>query len=474
MAENFFGNTDLGKQRQNNEDTFIARQTSDSRYIVACVIDGVGGYSGGEIAAEIARETILELTDKLQGEILPSLIDVFTVANEKIWTERQSAKEYRNMACVLTLAIADLKANQFYYAHIGDTRLYLLRDGSLIKISHDHSFVGFLEDSGRLTEEDAMSHPKRNEIDKALGFKSSISADAGDIETGQSPFLPGDTLLLCSDGLTDLINKEDITAIMTSLTSLKNIGNSLIDAANNAGGKDNITVVLVKNNKSPQQHSATKPVEGVQTQNLEAISHQEAIPAKPDRVSTRPTAKTATGFTSLLLVIIVALAAICLWQYINYKNGIATSKAIIVHQAKSPNLQEIKLQDTIDHIKGQIFVLNNSDFKSPILLNRSIIINRDSLHIKVKGNIVLLCDSGFSGPAFTLSQKTKNITLDSLVFQNFNIAITGYNQALFLKNVRFVQCKIPLQNIFGLANNKYINGGLPTLLFKTDSLPKTK
>lgn len=474
MAENFFGNTDLGKQRKNNEDTFIARQTSDSRYIVACVIDGVGGYSGGEIAAEMARETILELTDKLQGEILPALIDAFAVANEKIWAERESAKEYQNMACVLTLAIADLKANQFYYTHIGDTRLYLLRDGSLIKISHDHSFVGFLEDSGRLSEEDAISHPKRNEIDKALGFKSSISVDAGDVEIGQSPFLPGDMLLLCSDGLTDLINKEGITTIMTSSTSLKNIGNSLIDAANNAGGKDNITVVLVKNNKSPQQHSATKPVEGIQTQNQEAVSHQEAIHTKPDRVLTKPTAKTATGFTLLLLVITVALAAICLWQYINYKNGIEKSKAIIVHQAKSPNLQEIKLQDTIDHVKGSTFVLNNSDFKSPILLNRPIIINRDSLHIKVKGNIVLLCDSGFLGPAFTLSQRTKKIILDSLVFQNFNVAINGYNQSLLLKNARFVQCKIPLQNIFGLANDKYINGELPTLLFKTDSLPKTK
>ncbi len=93
------------------------------------------------------------------------------------------------MACVLTCVVAHIKNNKFYYAHVGDTRLYLLRDHSLVKISKDHSVVGFLEESGRLSEEDAMRHPRRNEINKALGFEEDIDADL--IETGESPFLTG-------------------------------------------------------------------------------------------------------------------------------------------------------------------------------------------------------------------------------------------------------------------------------------------
>ena len=104
------------------------------------------------------------------------------------------------MACVLTLAVVDIEKNKFYYAHVGDTRLYLFRDNTLVKVSKDHSFVGFLEESGRLTEEAAMQHPKRNEINKALGLGVKFSASDDYIETGESPFLPGDLLLLCSDG----------------------------------------------------------------------------------------------------------------------------------------------------------------------------------------------------------------------------------------------------------------------------------
>ena len=136
----------------------------------------------------------------------------------------------------------------------------LLRDNSLVKVSHDHSFVGFLEESGRLTEENAMNHPKRNEINKALGFDEEKFIEDDYVETGESPFLPGDILLLCSDGLSDMINSRTITGILSSPHSLKEKSNALIDTANLAGGKDNITVVLIENDKSPSQHEATKPV----------------------------------------------------------------------------------------------------------------------------------------------------------------------------------------------------------------------
>src|SRR5690348_16668919 len=162
MADNFFGITDQGKMRDNNEDRFIAqtlpvRQTGilHKRYVLACVIDGVGGYEGGEIASGLAHDSIINYLQKPFQEIIPALKNALTAANEKIYKRKQSEDAINEMACVLTLALADIQENKFYYAHVGDTRLYLLRDNSLVKVTKDHSFVGFLEDSGRLSEADA-------------------------------------------------------------------------------------------------------------------------------------------------------------------------------------------------------------------------------------------------------------------------------------------------------------------------------
>ena len=136
-------------------------------------------------------------------------------ANDKINEEKKEAGINERMACVLTCVVADIKNNKCWYAHVGDTRVYLLRDHSLVKISKDHSDVGFLEESGRLSEEEAMRHPRRNEINKALGFEEDISTPEDFIETGESPFLPGDLLLLCSDGLTDMISSGSIMQVLS-------------------------------------------------------------------------------------------------------------------------------------------------------------------------------------------------------------------------------------------------------------------
>ena len=152
MSNNFFGITDRGLVRQNNEDTFIAEAVND--LIVAAAIDGVGGYEGGEVASGIARETILKCIHSLHGgDVINLMKDALHAANEAIYAEKSRNKEYEEMACVLTIAITDINHNKFYYAHVGDTRLYLFRDNGMVKLTRDHSFVGYLEDSGRLSEE---------------------------------------------------------------------------------------------------------------------------------------------------------------------------------------------------------------------------------------------------------------------------------------------------------------------------------
>ncbi|HVF97005.1 MAG TPA: protein phosphatase 2C domain-containing protein, partial [Flavisolibacter sp.] len=211
MADNFFGATDTGKLRDNNEDAFVAQKLSNG-YVLGCVIDGVGGYEGGEVAAAVAKETVQQALQQPFTDAVVALKEAVLLANQNIITEKQKAGANRSMACVLTVVLADVQSNQFYYAQVGDTRMYLLRDGSLVKVTKDHSFVGFLEDSGRLSEKEAMQHPKRNEINKALGFDGAMQSGDDYIETGSSPFLPGDVLMLCSDGLTDMVNNKDMTA----------------------------------------------------------------------------------------------------------------------------------------------------------------------------------------------------------------------------------------------------------------------
>ena len=477
MSDNIFGITDTGRQRKNNEDAFIAEHAPDGRYIIACVIDGVGGYTGGEVAASIARETILQRLANLSGEVAPVLTGAFIAANERIWQARHDIKEHSKMACVVTLAVADLSSNQFYYAHIGDTRLYLFRDGSLVKISHDQSFVGFLEDSGRLSESEAISHPKRNEIDKALGFQEDIIS-GDEIETGQSPFLPGDMLLLCSDGLTDVVNKAVITAAITGGGTLKTIANKLIDAANDGGGKDNITVVLVKNDKEKQQHAATKPMENALPAQPKIIAGQTSRNPTTNTVAEKAPRKNYKGWAILLLVLVIGLAAVCLWQYVNYGNNqegyMPPKNESVAAMPRQRNRQEIKLQKAIDQNKGKILVLSDTAFKSPVIISQSILISRDSLYIKAKGNITFQSDSGFKHPAFVLASNTRNVQFDSVSFQSFNVAISSHDQTLKLKNVRFKDCKVPVLNTYAFNGKKYISGGPNTPAFQADSLPKRK
>ncbi|WP_432713156.1 PP2C family protein-serine/threonine phosphatase [Pedobacter sp.] len=311
MDNNLFGQTDIGRVRDNNEDAFLAEELLHSGFILGCVIDGVGGYEGGEVAAAITKDCIRKnLFNVSSTDLISRMIGTLKLANDEIYNRKQLDPALEQMACVLTLVLADVENNKFYYAHVGDTRLYLLRDKVLVKITTDHSFVGFLEDSGRLTESAAMSHPKRNEVNQALGFNNTESLKDDFIETGESPFLPGDTLLLCSDGLTDRIDKDKITVILTQHATLRAAAGSLVDAANEAGGQDNITVVLVKNNTAPLKHEFAKPLSRT------ATMAPPVQVAAPPAVTPAPAKGTKTrGWVVFLLVIVVLLLGVIAWMF---------------------------------------------------------------------------------------------------------------------------------------------------------------
>jgi serine/threonine protein phosphatase PrpC len=464
MNEQFFGLSDTGKQRENNEDLFIAQQVHGDKFILASVIDGVGGYAGGEIAAEQAKTAIIDCAGKPFKEAIPMLAECFHLANERVIAEKKRSNTYQEMSCVATVALVDISANQFYYAHVGDTRLYLFRDGSLVKISHDQSFVGFLEESGRLSEQAAMEHPRRNEINKALGFEDNLNQHTDYIETGQSPFLPGDLLLLCSDGLSDMVNSTEIASILNGPGSLKEKTRLLIDMANEKGGRDNVTAVLVQNDKTPQQHVANKVTESVTKSQPAMEQIEQSVVSIPVRQKKNNIA--ATLFAILALIFLAT--SIYLYRLPPVIKTIIPAQKIL-------SKEEIKLQQVINNAKGQSIIITDTAFSGPIIISQAIRIDKDSLLLKAKGNIILQCDTGYSGPAIILSSKCRHIVLDSLSFSGFTTGIDVTGNLLSLKNVRFNNCKSAIRQSFTLADKKYFSGQLPVLALKADSLPvKTK
>lgn len=469
MAENYFGKTDPGRQRTNNEDSFIAQPVFKGKMIVACVIDGVGGYAGGEVAAQLTREEIVHSLTKLPANITGQLVATLESANDRIIREKAVNQQNEKMACVVTLALVDIENNIFYFAHVGDTRLYLFRDGSLIKITKDHSTVGFLEESGRLSEEAAMQHPRRNEVNKALGYETQLSLHKDFIDTGESPFLPGDAILLCSDGLTDMVPAGKIISILETDNSLAQKSEQLVAAANEAGGKDNITVVLVKNTKPPVQHAITKPVVALKKTPANGDGQVKLMEQQPVQQQAPVESARSRGANRLLIMLCLLLAGALAWVLFNKQQLPPKENLVIVPPtlATQKNKAELDLSDSILATKnGAVHLIAGQR----VSITDSILINKDSLHIFGHG-ATLVSDSGYTGPGLVLGNACKYILLDSLTLENFNTGIVVLNKGLHLKNVRFKNSLLPMQFHQQLSNDTVVSGKQAAELFHfTDTL----
>ncbi len=264
--------TDTGRQRRGNEDSSYARAPL---FVVA---DGMGGAQAGEVASRIAVDTFAQgLPDT--GVAEERLAARVQEANELIYTRAHSEQDLAGMGTTLTAAYLD--DTHVAIAHVGDSRAYLFRDGQLKRLTQDHSLVDELVREGKLTEEQAAEHPQRSIITRALGPEASVTVD-----TWSYPVRPDDVLLLCSDGLTSMLNEARIEQILQEDPKLQRAADRLIDAANGAGGRDNITVVLFRVEEvggaaSVEQStmvSATAP----------ATSEQTRPPAEEPTVSPSP------------------------------------------------------------------------------------------------------------------------------------------------------------------------------------------
>jgi len=224
--------TDTGRQRRDNEDSAFARAP------VFVVADGMGGAQAGEVASRIAVEAFEQgLPDS--GSPEERLATRVREANAQIYERSRTERSRAGMGTTLTAAYVD--DTHVAIAHVGDSRAYLFRDGTLQRLTQDHSLVDELVRRGKLTEEQAAEHPQRSIITRALGPEPDVEVD-----TWTYPARAGDVVLLCSDGLTSMISEERVKATLTEHDNLDEAADALIREANEAGGRDNITVVLFR------------------------------------------------------------------------------------------------------------------------------------------------------------------------------------------------------------------------------------
>ena len=258
--------TDVGQKRQGNEDRFCL-DPALGLYVVA---DGMGGHAAGEVASRLAVETIHEWMGKYlsgadaatAGPAAPAgsaeanfLLSSIRLANRIIFDSAKDRPEYAGMGTTVVAVLA--RGDRFVLAHVGDSRIYRIRRDDISQISRDHSFVQEQVDSGMMSATEAHQSQYRHMITGALGLKESV-----DVDLTEQPACPGDVLLLCSDGLSDLLDDEDmLAAVRAHADNLDEACRALVDRANSKGGDDNITVLVVQaqagDEAEPVRHGRT-------------------------------------------------------------------------------------------------------------------------------------------------------------------------------------------------------------------------
>jgi len=307
--------TNPGLQRDVNED----RVHVDVSRGLFVVIDGVGGHAAGGKAADIALTMVRARLERETGSVVDRVREAIAIANNEIHRAAGLRPEWNGMACVLTVVVVD--ETRAVVGHVGDTQLYKLRDDRIDKITRDHSPVGEREDSNELSELEAMHHPRRNEVYRDVGSDPHQPDDADFIDVREIPFEPDAALLLCSDGLTDLIDSSAVHDVIDRFAGQPDqVVKGLIDAANAAGGKDNISVVYVEGERFASGDGRPDRAAAEITRRLGTNSAAD----RPAVVETRQPEKAARGQRTrarravtlaviALLAAVIATAIVRLW-----------------------------------------------------------------------------------------------------------------------------------------------------------------
>ncbi len=236
MKTRVHGLTDVGRRRENNQDQLLVDHERD----VYAIADGMGGHAAGEVASSIAIQALSETIAEPSGETVDRLlVDAFQEGNRRICESVLARGEWRGMGTTIVALVR--RNDKVIIGHVGDSRTYLLRDGVLAQLTDDHSWVAEQVRMGLLTDEEAHKHPMRNIVTRAMGNRLELEVDVS-----EQAVQPGDVFLLCSDGLNSMIGDDLIGDILTAnREDPVEACRALIDAANEHGGDDNITVIVL-------------------------------------------------------------------------------------------------------------------------------------------------------------------------------------------------------------------------------------
>ncbi len=241
--------TDTGLIRLVNEDRLIVQENLNG-FTLAIVADGMGGHQAGDIASQIAIETIQQEMQNvhtgMDGEERErQLVGAVRKANQKVFDLASNQEQYLGMGTTVVAAL--VTEEMILIAHIGDSRAYLIGNEEVTQLTEDHSLVNELVKSGQIKPEEANSHPRKNVLIRALGTEENV-----EIDIVQSPWNKGDTLMLCSDGLSNMMDQAALKSVLHTDNSLEWKADRLIEQALKAGGDDNVTVVLLANEQPDQ------------------------------------------------------------------------------------------------------------------------------------------------------------------------------------------------------------------------------
>lgn len=233
-----YGGTDVGRQRSINQDyVMIVNEPIGPFPNLYVLADGMGGHKAGEVASKLAVKSALDYASKSSGNSYVAILDsMMEYANSQLYKEASKSSEYVGMGT--TLVIATVVGNTLYVANVGDSRLYVVGNG-ITQITIDHSLVEEMISMGKITRSEARNHERKNVITRAIGVEPSVIADLFEIEIEDD-----NTVLLCSDGLSNMVEDHEIKKIVSSGGDLGDKVHRLIDKANENGGRDNISVIL--------------------------------------------------------------------------------------------------------------------------------------------------------------------------------------------------------------------------------------
>ncbi len=244
----FAAKTDIGKERKMNQDYYRASGDVPPLFILC---DGMGGHLSGDIASRSAAESaetfirmqsILDLSESKAARILKNAV---SYANKIVYSRAQTTEDFSGMGTTMDICLVDF--DMLYIAHVGDSRVYLFRGGELSQLTRDHSLVEEMVESGMISKSEAENHPNKNVITRAIGTNFSVENDFISL-----PMQNDDMILMCSDGLSNMLSETEIKNLLISDVNLEHVAENLINRANENGGRDNITAIVFKKTKKEE------------------------------------------------------------------------------------------------------------------------------------------------------------------------------------------------------------------------------